>query len=150
MLRGMTNETNSPGGKRPRASDIKRQVGERLYAVRWEIDTNRSRLAQRYGQRHTTWEKWEKGETYPDPFVMQQLCADHGITMDYLYRGVLAHMPNEELKLTLARKLPAHLLAGAGIAEPAGIATKAPAASRRPSEDRPAVSGTRRKQGARA
>lgn len=142
--------TRTPGGKQPRASDILSAVGERLRAARWELDPNRTRFAAQFGVKHTTWEKWEKGGAYPDPYVMSKLCQDYGLTMDYLYRGILAGMPNEDVKLALAAKLPAHLKAGPGAVEPAGSAAMAPAAARRGSADKPGASGMRRREGQKA
>lgn len=116
-------------GKKPRPADLLEDLAARLLAARQEIDRNRTRFARRYGVAHTLWAKWERGENYPDPYVMARMCADYGLTMDFLYRGVLMHMPNEELKLRLARVLPGHLLVSAGMAAPAGTGSMAPASS---------------------
>lgn len=89
--------------KKPRSRDIQAEVGRNLLLARLELDKNRTRFAGRYDVHHALWAKWEKGENYPDPAVMVRLCEDHGLTMDYLYRGRLEHMPNEALKLRLAR-----------------------------------------------
>lgn len=99
----MADEVVRTSSKKPRSRDIQAEVGRNLMLARLELDKNRTRFASRYKVHHTLWAKWEKGENYPDPAVMVRLCEDYGLTMDYLYRGRLEHMPNEALKLRLAR-----------------------------------------------
>lgn len=105
--------TGIAGTKKPRPRDISAAVARNLRNARQELDPNRTRFASEFGVHHALWAKWEKGKAteddvgkgnYPDPAVMVALCDRYGLTMDFLYRGVLAHMPNEELKLILAAK----------------------------------------------
>lgn len=149
MVARMTSETPKRGGKQPRPADILAAVGRRLYAARMELDPNRTRFSASFGILHTLWHKWEKGENYPDPYTMTRLCERYGLTMEYLYRGILRNMPNEELKLRLARKLRAEDLEDlADTARPAGIAASGLASSPAPSENKRA--GARRSGRAKA
>jgi transcriptional regulator with XRE-family HTH domain len=92
-------------GKRPRTENIKFEVGERLRWARELLDENRTRFSARYDVDHTLWSRWEKGLHYPDPAKMVALCDEFGLTMDYFYRGILAHMPNEPSSLHWRRSI---------------------------------------------
>jgi transcriptional regulator with XRE-family HTH domain len=127
----------------PRASDIKPQVGERLRWVRELIDENRTRLARQYRVHHTVWEKWERGATYPDPAVMVRFCFDWGVTMDWIYRGLVAGM-DEKIRRSL---IDEHPQIASGLPPPARAEPRAsPASGRRrsPEEDAPKGDGPAR------
>lgn len=84
---------------------LRRAVGENLRRVRVLFDTNMTRMAAFYGVKTTTWRKWEIGETIPDAGVMAAFCDRYFVTMDWIYRGRLAGLP-EDLRLTLYRAYP--------------------------------------------
>ena len=106
-------EVPAPRKSKTRPRDISSSVARNLRNAREELDPNRTRFAEEFGIHHTLWGKWERGKTaagtgskgnYPDPAVMVELCEKYGLTMDFIYRGILDYMPNERLKLRLAAK----------------------------------------------
>jgi transcriptional regulator with XRE-family HTH domain len=72
------------------ASDLKRNVGANLALARESLGRRQNAFARDYGIPANRWNQWEAGLYYPDPFVLVQICKDHGFTMDWFYRGVMA------------------------------------------------------------
>ena len=61
-------------------------VGENLVAARLAIGLTQAALARELKIASNKLNQWEKGLYYPDPWLLKQLCEDHGFTMDWFYR----------------------------------------------------------------
>ena len=93
-------------GKRPRARDIMADVGKRLRWAREVVADSQAALCRDLGGLDATaWNRWEKGNRYPDPIAMVRFCDAFGITMDYLYRGELRGV-REDVAFRLAAYHP--------------------------------------------
>ncbi len=93
-------------GKRPRARDIRAELGKRLRWAREVVAESQARLCRDLGGVDATaWNRWERGTRYPDPVVLVRFCDVFGLTMDYLYRGDLRGV-REDVAFRLAAYHP--------------------------------------------
>lgn len=37
---------------------------------------------------------WTRGDNYPDEYLLTVFCDRYGVTMDYLYRGIILGLPS--------------------------------------------------------
>jgi transcriptional regulator with XRE-family HTH domain len=81
---------NQGGFVRIAKSDHKVFVGRNLALARTALGKSQAALARDLGIASNKLNQWEAGLYYPDPFLLLQVCDDHGFTMDWFYRGVLA------------------------------------------------------------
>jgi hypothetical protein len=103
----MAKTTYPASGGDPR-EQFRREVGERLRNVRRLYDTNRTRFTESFvkgdkGERpihHTTWKGWEDGYSLADVEVMVEFCKRTGVTLDWLYRGVIDGV-DEDVRLRM-------------------------------------------------
>ncbi len=93
-------------GKRPRARDIMADVGKRLRWAREVVADSQASLCRDLGGLDpTAWNRWERGNRYPDPIALIRFCDTFGLTMDYLYRGDLRGV-REDVAFRLAAYHP--------------------------------------------
>jgi DNA-binding transcriptional regulator YiaG len=70
-------------------------VGENLVTARLALRRSQAALARELKIAPNKLNQWEKGLYYPDPWLLKQLCEDHGFTMDWFYRRLRASVSAE-------------------------------------------------------
>lgn len=68
-------------------------IGQRLTAIRLERKLSPSQMADWLGVQRTRYVNWEKEQNRPSEEKMALLCEYTGVTMDYIYRGILDAVP---------------------------------------------------------
>lgn len=104
-------------------------VGQRLKWVREIVEPNQAECARIMSTEQSTWNKYEAGTRKQDPYKMVEFCNRFRVTLDYLYRGVLAGV-HEDLSLQLAARHPELVLGPTDMAQDKGK----PQSSRTPSK----------------
>ena len=75
----------------PSSAQFKRDLGVRLRAaIEATHPASLSSWCRSYGVPDSKLGNWLRGDSYPPPDLLARYCADTGLTMDFLYRGVLA------------------------------------------------------------
>jgi transcriptional regulator with XRE-family HTH domain len=69
------------------------EVGRRLAALRVSLDLNQSDVARRLKTSANKISQWEAGKFLPSLPAAISLCAEFGITLDWLYRGDRSGLP---------------------------------------------------------
>lgn len=78
--------------KAERPSEMKRQAGLRLRAVREHLELKQESMANMLGCTRTALANWENGERLPDVAAMVRLYLRTGITLEWVYAGSLREM----------------------------------------------------------
>jgi hypothetical protein len=98
----------------------KEMVGRNLTLAREALGSTRNDWIAQYGKSHGVYASklcmWEGGVSYPDLFFLMGLCEDHGLTLDWLFRGDLRGLPSDL----------ASALAPGAVGIPARLGAKAP------------------------
>ena len=79
--------------QQPPASEFDASAGRRLTAARRALGMTQAQLAQALAISPGAIGNYEQGKRTPDPAAMARFCLLFGVTMDFLYRGVLAGLP---------------------------------------------------------
>lgn len=95
VSRMATNLQGMPAAEPPAAKNHKIEVGQRLRHSRLVLDLKLKPTAELCGTTHPVWLGWEKGRSYPAPWVMLKYCQMHGVSFDYLYRGQMTGLVGE-------------------------------------------------------
>ena len=90
---------------KPRASDIKKEIGRRLRAARSVVFDSSDGCARELDIPRNTWRNYESGERYPDPAHIVRFCDKTGFTADFLYRGRFRGIA-EDVQIRLAADHP--------------------------------------------
>lgn len=69
---------------------FKEFVGQNLADARRALGLTQAQMARELKIAPNKLNQWEAGVHFPDPWLLRQLCEDHGLTMDWFYRRVLA------------------------------------------------------------
>lgn len=107
-----------PSAEPPAAKNHKIEVGQRLRHSRLVLDLKLKPTAEQCGTSHPVWLGWEKGRSYPAPWVMLKYCQMHGVSFDYLYRGQMTGLVGEVAE-RLRAVVPASPAAEKAVADPA-------------------------------
>lgn len=78
---------------RPMQTSLEIAIARRLKAIREELGLDVPAMAKALEVGRTRYLNWERAENLPNEQVMMRLCDHTGITMDYLYRGILDAVP---------------------------------------------------------
>lgn len=89
-----------------RASTLKPDIGRRLRAARSIVFDSSDACAKALKIHINTWRNYEKGERYPDPWLLVRFCDATGFTMDFMYRGRLRGI-EEDVQIRLVAEHPA-------------------------------------------
>src|SRR5262245_15101071 len=66
---------------------IMKGVAERLALWRTSVGEKKLRVARRLGISHQRWHHYESGRNELDLLVALDLCAQEGLTLDFIYRN---------------------------------------------------------------
>lgn len=77
------------------STEHRRQVGERLTLSLEAVGLRQADVARALGVSQSKLGNWMRGDNYPDEYLMTVLCDRYGLTMDWLYRGVIYGLPGE-------------------------------------------------------
>lgn len=80
-------------------------VGRRLRAARSIVFDSSAACAKAFNVPKQTWQHYEHGDRYPDPYYLCRFCDGTGFTMDFLYRGHLRGI-SADLAIRLAAEYP--------------------------------------------
>lgn len=130
--------------KAERPSEMKRQAGLRLRAVREHLNLKQESMANLLGCTRTALTNWENGDRLPDVAAMVRLYQRTGITLEWIYAGSLREMSYD--KSAELERLAAELgaVVGGPVAEmPAEVARRPGLQSAKP----PAQVPKRRRHG---
>ena len=118
----MSHDAFMARGKQRCTATITEEVGKHLRWA-WEvIAESQADMCRRLGDLDTsTWNRWERGNRYPDPVVMVELCESFGFYINHLHRGRFSGVKED-----VAFRLAAH--------HPGLVNGAAPAATRRVEE----------------
>lgn len=75
------------------AARHKQLVGRRLRTVFEALGLQQAQVARELNESPQKINNWLRGDNYPSEWFVYRFCARYGITMDYLYRGVVVGMP---------------------------------------------------------
>lgn len=82
----------------------KASVGKRLTALRMHVAPSQVVIANRLGIDKPRWNNWEKGVNLIRIDIALLLCAQTGVTLDWIYRGTPGGLPID-LATALEEKL---------------------------------------------
>lgn len=101
-----------------REVDHKEFVGHNLMIAREALQATQAQWTRDYALGSASKiNQWERGKYYPNPWFLIRLCADHGLTMDWFYRGqragvassVAADLRRAEAEISAASQAAADL-----------------------------------------
>lgn len=75
-------------------SQHKRDVAARLQLTLEALDLRQADVAATLGISQSKLGNWLRGDTYPNEFLMALFCDRYGVTMDWLYRGLIYGLPS--------------------------------------------------------
>lgn len=70
-------------------------IAARLRATRHALDLTQRELCRRAGIETNTYNQWEKAKGRPEIDKAFKLCDAFGLTLDWIYSGVLAGLPHD-------------------------------------------------------
>lgn len=74
--------------------DTLEEIGKRLRRMRFAFGgADAGEFAARFGVKRTTWLSYEAGARWLQPDTAVQLCAQFGVTTDWIYRGIEHTLP---------------------------------------------------------
>ena len=79
--------------KRFRSDTSLKYVGLRLELFRKALGKRQVDLANEHGWSQQKWGQWENGKRNPNTSDMIELAERYGVTLDYIYRGDMARLP---------------------------------------------------------
>jgi transcriptional regulator with XRE-family HTH domain len=82
-----------------------REVGRRLAWAREAIGVSQSECARRLDSNQASWSKYEAGTRLPPPYIMAGFCDLYGVSLDWIYRGLLIGL-SRELQAALVQEHP--------------------------------------------
>jgi transcriptional regulator with XRE-family HTH domain len=88
-----------------RATDIKAAVSRRLKAARTVVYDSAAKCAAELKLPKNTWQNYEAGNRYPDPYHLVRFLDATGFTADFIYRGRLRGIA-EDVQIRLAADYP--------------------------------------------
>ncbi|NLJ16365.1 MAG: helix-turn-helix transcriptional regulator [Clostridiales bacterium] len=65
--------------------EYKRNIAENITQLRQAKNLTQAQLAEKLNYSDKAVSKWERGESFPDVFILKQLCELFGVTIDYLF-----------------------------------------------------------------
>jgi len=68
-------------------------IGERLWALRNTTGMSKTEFAAVCGYNYTRYLNWESGHRRMLPDEAEVLCNKFGVTLDFIYRGIEAQLP---------------------------------------------------------
>lgn len=68
-------------------------IAHRLKATREALGLTQSEFCDLAGVARNTYNQWEKGVSRPELDKAMLLCEAHGLTLDWIYRGAVSHLP---------------------------------------------------------
>jgi len=74
-------------------SDHKKQVGRNLIRAMEALGIQQADLKRLLGVDSPKIGNWLRGDNYPDPYLLTLVCDRYGLTMDWIYRGVIPGLP---------------------------------------------------------
>lgn len=98
-----------PKRKLPEAAHLLRNaVSSRLREVRVLVQPNQAKCARAMKVETQTWNGYEneKSTVMPPPHVMVKFCNFYGVTMDWLYRGLLSSQVEADVAAALGAAHP--------------------------------------------
>jgi DNA-binding XRE family transcriptional regulator len=102
--------------KKTPSTGLDLMAGLRLRAVRQALEVRQETMAKELGIGRTTLANWEGG-MLPDVRVMMRLFVNHGISIEWIYAGLLRNVPYE-----MAQRLKIHAAElGAAVGSPGGL-----------------------------
>ena len=69
------------------------RVGRRLKFFRLALGKRQVDLAREFGWSQQKWAQWESAEESPGLFDLIELDESYGVTLDYIFRGDMSHLP---------------------------------------------------------
>ncbi|GAN79813.1 helix-turn-helix domain-containing protein [Acidocella aminolytica] len=112
----MTKEktTTSEAGSRARwtavEETVRKDIGQRIRQVRELAGITQLELSEILGTTQAKWSKYELGMNMPDPMSMIEFCAKFGVTLDYIYRGLVSSRCSREMVSRLGELEPGQSL----------------------------------------
>lgn len=76
-------------------SKHKRDVAGRLQLTIEALELKQVEVAATLGISLSKLGNWLRGDAYPNEFLMTVFCERYGVTMDWLYRGLIFGLPKE-------------------------------------------------------
>lgn len=71
----------------------KQLVGRRLRSAIESLGMSQAQVAREMAVSSQKLNNWLRGDNYPDEWFVYRFCTRYGITTDWLYRGVVAGVP---------------------------------------------------------
>ena len=65
-------------------------VGRRLLMAIEAVNLTQAQVARQFGVSASKLGNWLRGDHYPDEYFIKQFCDRHGVTTDWVYRGVVS------------------------------------------------------------
>lgn len=79
------------------------RIGQRLQALRETTGMSKTDFAAFCGYNYTRYINWESGHRRMLPDEAEVLCIKFGVTLDFIYRGIEAQLP-QSLVMALSSK----------------------------------------------
>ena len=100
-------EENASGQELPKEQEMVQSLGKKIKYFREQKPYTQSELAERLAVTRQTVSSWERDRTLPDVYMLQQIAALYGMTLDEFMEGT------KEAEVTMP-KTPGRLLAATG------------------------------------
>lgn len=71
------------------------EIGRRLKATRQALGLRARDIHHATGIGESTWSQYENGRRFPDLMQMLPFADRYGVTLDWIYRGIIAAVPFE-------------------------------------------------------
>lgn len=82
-------------GNKSRSAELKTDVGRRLRVTRLALGMAQNEFAARAGIAANTYSMYESGDQLITVENALAMCEAHGLTMDWLYRGIPGDLPHK-------------------------------------------------------
>lgn len=112
--------------KPERPSEMKRQAGLRLRAVRESLELKQESMANMLGCTRTALTNWENGERMPDVAAMVRLYQRTGITLEWIFAGSLRELSFDKGDALAQRAAELGAVVGGPVAELAAEVERRP------------------------
>ena len=96
-------------GKRPKNSDLKKRLAERLHAARVAYNENQSEVARALNVTSQVLSAAETGRNYPDALMLIRFCLISGCPMDWIFLGRMQSSMPPEMAARIGSLFPALL-----------------------------------------
>ncbi len=83
---------------------LRAEIGRRLLALRIVAQLSQEKFANTFGVKQNTYQKWETGSLFPDPYVVLKICSAYRVHPNFIYAGDFAGLDGE-IAIKLAQAL---------------------------------------------